>query len=101
MQPIRIVGGGLALALSGISILCCYEFGMHLATGREGQLYGVLGGVADALKAILPIGIAAALASGHRTRAVAGILLFLTFTAYSFASELASTLLAAMQAPAP
>src|SRR5258706_15470091 len=45
-------------------------------------------GVADALKAVLPLGIAAALASRQRGRAFVGAVLFLTFSAYSFASEL-------------
>jgi hypothetical protein len=83
-----VIGGGLALALSGISILCCYVFGTHLAPGQEGQIYGVLGGVADALKAVLPIGIAAAFAARQRARAITGMLLFAVFSAYSFASEL-------------
>jgi len=83
-----IVGTVLALALSGISIVCCYIFGTHLAPGDEGRLYGVLGAVADGFKAILPIGIAVALASKQRARAAVGIVLFLVFTAYSFASEL-------------
>ena len=81
-----VIGGSLALALSGISILCCYTFGTHLASGSEGQLYGVLGGVADALKAVLPIGITAAFAARQRARAFTGMLLFATFSAYSFAS---------------
>jgi hypothetical protein len=89
MQTIRLViGTVLALALSGISILCCFVFGQHLAPGQEGLIYGVLGGVADALKAVLPIGITAALSTGQRVRAMTGMLLFLTFSAYSFASEL-------------
>jgi hypothetical protein len=83
-----VIGGSLALALPGISILCCYTFGTHLASGSEGQLYGVLGGVADALKAVLPIGITAAFAARQRARAFTGMLLFATFSAYSFASEL-------------
>jgi len=89
MHTARIViGTVLALALSGISIVCCYIFGTHLAPGDEGRLYGVLGAVADGFKAILPIGIAVALASKQRARAGVGIVLFLVFTAYSFASEL-------------
>jgi hypothetical protein len=89
MQTARIIlASALALALSGISILCCYVFGTHLAAGQEGQIYGILGGVADALKAILPIGIAAAWVAKERGRAVAGAALFLIFSAYSFASEL-------------
>jgi hypothetical protein len=83
-----VIGGSLALALPSISILCCYTFGTHLASGSEGQLYGVLGGVADALKAVLPIGITAAFAARQRARAFTGMLLFATFSAYSFASEL-------------
>jgi hypothetical protein len=74
-----IMGSALALALSGISILCCFVFGTHLAPGNEGQLYGVLGGTADALKAIT---------AGQMPRAIAGIILFLAFSAYSFTSEL-------------
>lgn len=83
-----VLGSALALALSGISILCCYVFGTHLAPGNEGQLYGVLGGTADALKAILPLAIAAAITAGQTPRAVAGIVLFVAFSAYSFTSEL-------------
>jgi hypothetical protein len=89
MHHVRIVlGSALALTLSGLSVACCYVFGTHLAPGQEGQLYGVLGGTADALKAILPLGITAALASGQRMRAFFGVLLFLVFSTYSFASEL-------------
>jgi hypothetical protein len=83
-----VLGSALALALSGISIACCYVFGTHLAPGYEGQLYGVLGGVADALKAILPLAIGAAISAGQKQRAIAGIILFLAFSAYSFTSEL-------------
>ncbi|MFZ1108455.1 MAG: hypothetical protein WAN43_08940 [Rhodomicrobium sp.] len=83
-----ILGSALALALSGISILCCYVFGTHLAPGNEGQLYGVLGGTADALKAILPLAIAAAITAGQTPRAAAGVVLFVAFSAYSFTSEL-------------
>ena len=83
-----VLGSALALSLSGISIACCYVFGTHLAPGHEGQLYGVLGGVADALKTILPLAIAAAISAGQKPRAVAGIVLFVAFSAYSFTSEL-------------
>ena len=89
MHTVRIIAGSvLALSLSGISTLCCYLFGTHLAPGMEGQVYGVLGGVADALKALLPLTIAAAVVSGQSARAVLGIVLFIVFSAYSFTSEL-------------
>jgi hypothetical protein len=89
MHAIRItIGGALALALSGLSVVCCWQFGRHLAPGDEGMIYGALGGVADALKALLPIAIAAAVASGQRGRAAIGIVLFTVFSVYSFASEL-------------
>ncbi len=89
MHAARIViVGGLSLALSGISVLCCFVFGTHLAAGNEGQLYGVLGGVADALKAVLPLAIAAALAAGQKPRAAAGAAMFAVFTLYSFTSEI-------------
>src|SRR5258706_15275395 len=81
-----IIGTVLALALSGISILCCFVFGQHLAPGQEGLLYGVLGGVAAALKAVLPIGITASLSTGQRARALTGMPLFFTFSAYRFAT---------------
>ena len=80
--------GALSLALSGISVLCCYVFGTHLAPGPEGQLYGVLGGVADALKAFLPLAIAGALAARQKGRAAAGAAMFAVFSLYSFTSEL-------------
>ena len=83
-----VLGSALALSLSGISIACCYVFGTHLAPGHEGQLYGVLGGVADALKTVLPLAIAAAISAGQKPRAAAGIVLFVAFSAYSFTSEL-------------
>jgi len=83
-----ILVGALSLALSGISILCCYVFGTHLAPGGEGELYGVLGGVADALKAFLPLAIAGALAASQNGRAAAGVAMFAVFTLYSFSSEL-------------
>lgn len=83
-----VLGSALALALSAISIACCYLFGTHLAPGNEGQVYGVLGGTADALKAILPLAIAAAISTRQASRAVAGIILFLAFSTYSFSSEL-------------
>jgi hypothetical protein len=80
--------GALSLALSGISILCCYVFGTHLAPGLEGQLYGALGGIADALKAFLPLAIAGALAARQKGRAAAGAAMFAVFSLYSFTSEL-------------
>ena len=76
------------MALSAISVACCFQFGRHLAPGNEGLIYGVLGAVADALKAILPIAIAAALVAGQNSRAAIGIVLFAVFSLYSFASEL-------------
>lgn len=79
-----ILVGALSLALSGISILCCYVFGTHLAPGREGELYGV----ADALKAFLPLAIAGALLARQSGRAAAGAAMFLVFSVYSFTSEL-------------
>ncbi len=89
MHTARIIlAGGLALALSAISILCCFVFGSHLAPGNEGLIYGILGGVADALKAVLPIGIAAAWVARERARAITGAALFVVFASYSFASEL-------------
>src|SRR6516162_2637866 len=83
-----VLVGALSLALSGISVLCCYVFGTHLAPGQEGQLYGVLGGVADALKAFLPLAIAGALAASQKARATAGAAMFIVFSVYSFTSEL-------------
>ncbi len=83
-----VIGGALVLALSGISITCCFVFGQHLAPGNEGMLYGVLGAVADAFKALLPLLIVAALAARHRIRAVAGIAMFAVISLYSFSSEL-------------
>lgn len=89
MHTVRIVLiGGLALALAALSVLCCFTFGTHLAPGNEGKIYGVLGGVADALKAVLPIGIAAAWTASQRARALAGVVMFAVFSTYSFASEL-------------
>ena len=78
----------LSLALSGISILCCYVFGTHLAPGYEGQIYGVLGSVADALKALLPFAIAGAIAARQKARTAAAAALFIVFSLYSFTSEL-------------
>jgi hypothetical protein len=78
----------LSLALSGISILCCYVFGTHLAPEWEGQLYGMLGSVADALKALLPFAIAGAIAARQKARTVAAAALFIVFSLYSFTSEL-------------
>ena len=63
-------------------------FGTHLAPGQEGQLYGVLGGVADALEGVLPIAIAGALLARQKGRALAGAAMFLVFSLYSFTSEL-------------
>ncbi len=89
MHVIRIiVGSALALALSGISIGCCFLFGRHLAPGDEGLIYGTLGGVADAMKSLLPLAIVAAVSAGQRGRAAIGIILFAVFSTYSFASEM-------------
>jgi hypothetical protein len=89
MTVIRtIIGSMLALALAALSIACCYLFGSHLAPGLEGQFYGVLGAVADGLKAILPLSIAAAFAVRARFRALIGALLFACFSTWSFVSEI-------------
>jgi hypothetical protein len=61
---------------------------LHLAPGLEGQFYGVLGAVADALKAILPLSISAAFAARARLRAAIGVLLFACFSCWSFVSEI-------------
>jgi hypothetical protein len=61
---------------------------LHLAPGLEGQFYGVLGAVADALKAILPLSISAAFAVRARLRAAIGVLLFACFSCWSFVSEI-------------
>ena len=47
-----------------------------------------LGGVADALKAFLPLAIAGALMARQRGRAAAGVAMFAVFSLYSFTSEL-------------
>ena len=83
-----VIGGALALALCAISVGCCFLFGTHLAQGVEGTVYGTLGAVADAMKALLPLSIGAALAARHRMKAIIGTVLFITFTLYSFCSEL-------------
>ena len=86
---IRIsIGAFLALALTGISVACCYRFGLRLAPGFEGQLYAILGSVADCTKALLPLSIAAAFDTKQRVRAVVGIALFSIITAYSLTSEI-------------
>lgn len=82
------IGSALALALSGISVACCFVFGTHLAPGVEGWIYGALGAVADALKSLLPLTISAAILARQKSRAIVGGVLFLAFTAYSFTSEL-------------
>ena len=48
----------------------------------------MLGGVADALKAFLPLAIAGAIAARQKVRAVAGAAMFAVFSLYSFTSEL-------------
>ena len=76
------------MALSGISVACCYRFRLRLAPGFEGQLYAILGSVADCSKALLPLSIAAAFETRQRVRAAVGIGLFAVFSAYSLTSEI-------------
>ena len=82
------IGGALAISLAALSVACCFQFGRHLAPGDEGLLYGVLGATADALKALLPLAISAALISRQTGRAAIGVALFAVFSIYSFTSEL-------------
>lgn len=89
MTVVRTVCGGfLATCLCAVSVACNYRFGTHLGSGVDGQIYGVLGAVADGLKALIPLAITAALASRQFGKALAGVVLFLIFSTYSLASAL-------------
>jgi len=89
MEAIRtVIGLILASGLCVVSIACNYRFGTHLAAGFDGQIYGVLGGVADGLKALLPLAITASYAARQFGRASAGTVLFVIFSTYSLASAL-------------
>ncbi|MCH9806693.1 MAG: hypothetical protein K0U74_03085 [Alphaproteobacteria bacterium] len=87
MQYLRTIPAMvIALALAGVSIACNYRFGLTLAPGLDGTIYAVLGAVADALKALLPILIVAAWRHREPVRVVVGTATFVVLATYSLTS---------------
>lgn len=89
MHAIRtVIGSALALALAGVSVICAATFGGHLGVGWESWLFMTLGGVADALKSLLPLSVSAAIGHRHVAKALIATVLFTIFSAYSLTAEI-------------
>jgi len=79
-----LVFGGIAVAgLLSVSIASNFQFGLLLADGPERYIYAFAGGFLDCLKTLLPIAVAAGLASRAFLRAGVGAILFAAIAAYS------------------
>lgn len=86
---VAIVGAPVVLGLIAVSVILNFRFGTLLATADEDKLvYGMASGCADLLKGVLPFVIAWGWANRKWLVALAAMLLFTTFTAYSVTSSL-------------
>jgi hypothetical protein len=88
MQIKTVLGGLIALGFVAVSTVMAGRFGYSLgSTETDRWLYAGAGGLADVLKALLPLFIVAAWFAGQYVRSLVGALLFVVFTGYSLASS--------------
>ena len=85
---LTFLGGAAAMTLAVLSISANALFGTLLTTGQERWLYGVLFGVLDVLKTILPLIAAASFAAGVRARGIAALLVFGLLTGLSLTASI-------------
>jgi hypothetical protein len=81
------LGGLAAITLAVLSIAANALFGTLLTTGQERWLYGVLFGVLDVLKTVLPLIAAAAFAAGARAKGMTALLVFGILTVLSLTAS--------------
>ncbi|HEY1245754.1 MAG TPA: hypothetical protein VGF29_13095 [Hyphomicrobiaceae bacterium] len=82
------VGGLAAIVLALLSICANALFGTLLTTGQERWLYGVLFGVLDVLKTLLPLIAAGAFTAGVRAKGIAALLVFGILTVLSLTASI-------------
>jgi hypothetical protein len=88
LKALTILGGLFALGLALISIGANFWFGTLLTTGEERWLYGAVFSLLDALKTVLPVMAAGALAVGLRAKALTACVVFAILTTLSFTAEI-------------
>lgn len=82
------LGGLVALGFVIVSTVMAARFGWQLGASEPDRiLYATAGGLADILKALLPLFIVAAWFAGHYVRAIVAALVFVIFTAYSLTAS--------------
>lgn len=83
-----LLGGLVALGFVVVSTAMAARFGWTLGTTDEDRwLYATAGGLADVLKALLPLFIVGAWYSSQYVRVGLGTLVFVVFTGYSLTSS--------------
>lgn len=83
-----LIGGLVALGFVVVSTVMAARFGWELgASETDRYLYATAGGLADVLKALLPLFVVAAFFNGQYVRSVAAALVFVVFTAYSLTAS--------------
>jgi hypothetical protein len=82
------LGGLAAMTLAVLSISANAIFGTLLTTGQERWLYGILFGVLDVLKTLLPLIAAASFAAGLRAKGIASLLVFALLTGLSLTASI-------------
>lgn len=88
LKLLTFLAGLIALGVAVISIGANFWFGTLLTTGEERWLYGAVFALLDALKTVLPILAAAALAAGLLAKARVGVVIFALLSALSFTAEI-------------
>ena len=84
-----IMGAGLVLAVTALSMRMNFEFGYSLGTSEgTGRIFGLLSVAFDGLKALLPLFVAWQWRDGRMLREAAGALSFVLVAAYGLASAL-------------
>jgi hypothetical protein len=84
-----VLGAGLVLAVTALSMRMNFEFGYSLGTSEgTGRIFGLLSVAFDGLKALLPLFVAWQWRDGRKLRAAAGAGLFVLVAAYGLASAL-------------
>mgnify|MGYP003375273512 CR=1 FL=1 len=88
MRTRMVLGGLVALGFVVVSTIMAARFGWELgASETDRYLYAVAGGLADVLKALLPLFVVAAFVHGQYVRSFFAAVVFVVFTGYSLTAS--------------